>query len=298
MTRVLVALGVLAQVARADVKPEDAARAAKLFEQGQAAIAANKTDAACVMFETSLHLDPQLGTRLNLADCRERQGRLVEAYTLFVEAGDEATRTNKPGRATFARDRAQTLKAKLVRLTLRVDAPVAGETIKLAGRELPRTDWAKPQIVVPGSIIVDAAAPGRDPVHVETTATGGAELELPVPTPAVTEVPVAPKPAPPPPPPSRSKLPWIVGGLGVALVGASVGIGVDTKLKYDNARKMNDAAGVDRALHEANIATGVGIAGGVALAVGFVLYLRSDRRDVAIAPGPGSVGLAIQLTTP
>jgi len=201
--RVVIVIVALAASARADVKPEDAARAAKLFAEGQAAIAANKLDAGCAMFEMSLKLDPQVGTRLNFADCRERQGRLVEAYGLFTQAADEATRENKPGRATFARNRAQTLQGKLVRLTLRVESPVAGETIKLAGRELPRDNWAKQQIVVPGPIVVDASAPKHDPVHVDTTATGGAELEIPVPALAVTEV-VVDKPLPPPAPSHRA----------------------------------------------------------------------------------------------
>jgi len=291
-TRIFAVVVALAASARADVKPEDAARAAKLFEQAQAAVTANKIDAACVMFETSLKLDPQVGTRLNLADCRERQARLVEAYTLFVEAGDEATRENKPGRATFAQNRAQTLRSKLVQLTFRVDTPVAGETVRLAGRELPRDEWGKPQIVMPGPVTVDASAPGHDPVRVETTATGGAELEIPVPALAVTAAPVEK-----PPQPSASKLPWIVGGVGAALLGTSIGIGVHTKLRYDSAHDKGDSAGVDRALHAADVATEVGIAGGVVLAVGVVLYLRSDRH-VAITPGPGTVGLAIQLTTP
>jgi hypothetical protein len=292
-TRVLALLGLLVASARADVKPEDAARAAKLFEQGQAAVAANKIDAGCVMFETSLKLDPQVGTRLNLADCREKQARFVEAYTLFVQAGEQATRESKPGRATFAQNRAQALRSKLVQLTFRVDAPVPGESVKVAGRELPREDWAKPQIVMPGPVTVDASAPGHDPVHVETTATGGAELEIPVPALAVTEVRVEK----PPTSSSPSKLPWIVGGVGAALLGTSIGIGVHTKLRYDSAHDKGDSAGVDRALHEADLATEVGIAGGVVLAVGVVLYLRSDRH-VAVTPGPGTVGLAIQLTTP
>jgi hypothetical protein len=299
MKRLLLAMLLVAAPAHADVKPEDTARAAQLFEQGQAAITANKIDAACVMFDTSLRLDPQIGTRLNLADCRERQGRLVEAYALFVESGDEAARTNKPGRATFARDRAAALQMKLVRVTLRVAAPdTAGLAIKLSGRELPRREWTKPQILVPGSIVVDASAAGRDPVHVETTANAGAELEIPVPALVANEVVVDKSPPQTSPRAERSKLPWIVGGAGVALIGTSLGIGLHTKMRYDTAYKAGDKAGVDGAIRESYIATGIGIAGGVALAVGIVLYVRDRPRDsVAIVPGPG-LGLAVQLTTP
>jgi outer membrane protein assembly factor BamD (BamD/ComL family) len=55
----------------------DKAAADTLFYQGKHLIAAGDVDRACQAFETSLRLFDQLGVRLNLADCHERQGRPV-----------------------------------------------------------------------------------------------------------------------------------------------------------------------------------------------------------------------------
>ena len=70
-----------ARVAAADVAPEDARRAADLFEQGRREMGERAFDAACESFSQSLALDPQLGTRLNLAACRIQQERLLDAHT-------------------------------------------------------------------------------------------------------------------------------------------------------------------------------------------------------------------------
>jgi len=290
-TAVAIALAAAAPAA-ADVKSDDTARAAQLFAQGQAAIAASRIDDACTMFETSLRLDAQIGTRLNLADCRERQGRLAEAYALFVAGADEADRTNKPGRAKFARERGAALRARLVSVSVRVATPeLPGLAIKLGGRELAHGEWATPRLVAPGAITVDATAPGYGPVHAEATGLGGGELEIAVP--ALLPMVTADKPR------GAGKLPWIVGGTGVALVAASVAIGLHAKSRWTDATNAHDAAAVDRALTEADVATGVAIAGTVALAAGVVLYVRG-RDGVAVAPmvGGGSVGLSVQLTTP
>src|SRR5262245_31700795 len=88
--------------------PEAMATAKSLFEKGLALQGSGKIDEACKMFESSLLLDPQIGTRLNVAECRELRGRLVEAHALFSEAADEASRANDR-RISFAQQRIQAL---------------------------------------------------------------------------------------------------------------------------------------------------------------------------------------------
>jgi len=94
----MVACVVTAAPVSADVSTQDAKRARKLFDDGRKQIAAEHVDAACELFATSLALDPQLGTRLNLASCREQQGRYIDAYTLYQDAAAEAARTGKASR--------------------------------------------------------------------------------------------------------------------------------------------------------------------------------------------------------
>jgi hypothetical protein len=160
---------------------EEIATGKSLFAKALALQNAGKTDAACDMFESSLRLDPQIGTRLNVAACRENQGRLVEARAMFQEAVEEATRVGDR-RATFALQRAQALDTKLVHITIRVAEPeTAGLLVKVGA--CPRTDIAATmlQVAMPGTIAIDVTAPGRKEFHVERDAAAGSELAIDVP---------------------------------------------------------------------------------------------------------------------
>jgi hypothetical protein len=307
---ILALAGVLlaAGVAHADVSADAAAKAAALFATGRTQIEANQVDQACETFEQSLHLDPQIGTTLNLADCRERQGRLDVAYGLFVAAAEEGERTGKEGRATFARQHVDSLAPKIVRVTIRVAAPAPGLEIKLGGVVVPRAAWARPHAAMPGRIAIDARAPGRQLTTVSRNAAAGAEIAIEVPAlEAVTQVtpppppPAAttePTPTPTPPVPasaSRSKVPYIVGGVGVGLFAGSLGIGLHAKSRYDTAVKNGDRPGVSSAQHEADVGTGFAIAGAIAATVGVVLYFRRGEDSIVVAPAAdgGAVGAIV-----
>ncbi len=320
MTRgALLAVVLVTSVAHAG--PQDEART--LFDLGQKEMDAKQVDAACNSFERSLELDPQIGTRLNLADCRERQGRLVEAYQLFADSIAEAARTKKEGREKFARERATTLATRLVKVTLKVATPdLTGLSITLGDHTLARGDWAAPSYAMPGTINVLATAPGHLPFRATVTGAAGKELAIEVPSLGVVAAPPAEKPAPPPdkpaPPPDKpappvtsvtaepppetpapshkSRVPMIVGGVGGGLVLTSFGLGLHAKSRYDTASTNKSASGVKSAQSEADVATGFAIAGGVAIGIGIVLYLR-ERNDnhptVAPVVGDHTVGLSL-----
>ena len=296
---VALVLGISTPV-RGDVSPEDAARATALFDKGQKQIDANETDAACASFESSLHLDPQIGTRLNLADCRERQGRLADARILFEQAAIEADQAGKQGRAIFARERSGALDAKLARVELDIAQPLTtGLTIKLAGHELPPAQWSKPQRVLAGPVVVDVSAPGMVPRRIETTARAGAATTLLVP--ALVPVAAAEDPRPQPVPhvqkPYRSRAPLVVGGIGLGLVAGSLGLVLHARSRYLDAVPTHDDAAVSSAQTEADVASGVAIAGGVAIVIGGVLWLRGrgDHAGVVFAPTPTSSGAVLTL---
>ena len=283
-------------LAQADVSPEDAAKATAMFEQGRKLIEGGKLGPACDAFEGSLRLDPQIGTRLNLADCREQQGRLVEAYALFDQAEQEASLTSKEGRAAFAHQRLTALAAKLVRVTVHVVEPDRpGLVVKLGARVIDRAGWAKPQVLVPGPVVVDASAPGATPFHDQRTATAGTEVTIDVP--ALELLPVAPAPPIATPKTGRSwkRTSYIVGGAGGALLLGSVVVGLHAKSRYNTAVDRDDAHGVSSAQHEADVATGIAVVGAAAVTVGVVLYLRARSHGVVVAPTSdgNSVGLLV-----
>jgi hypothetical protein len=261
-----------AGAARADVSPADAARATKLFDQGHKLIDAGKIDDACDAFAQSLALDPEIGTALNLADCRERQGKLVEARALFDAAAVEAMKTNKEGRATFARGRIAELDKRLAHVTVR--AP-AGVRVALDGRPID----ASVQHVMPGTIAIDASAPGKKPWRHEQSVAAGETVAI--------EADLVDEPGPtarPPVPPPAQRTPLVITATGGALVVASAVVGLHARARWSDAIDRGDKDGVTGAQHEADLATGIVVVGLATAAVGVYLYLRPSHRGVVVVP--------------
>jgi tetratricopeptide (TPR) repeat protein len=289
--------------ARADVAQEDMAKAATaLFEQGRQLLESGQADAACDKFEASLRLDPQIGTKLNVAACREDKGRFLDAYKMFEDAGEEAVRTNKQGRDTFARQRMEKLHAKLVRVSLRI-SPTPGSSVQLATKGETRTltpaQLAKSIVIEPGSFSITVSAPEYESFRVERTGEAGAEVVIDVPAlepatgsvgvnkPGVDHLPDIDEPNP---------APAIVLGCGgaVGLIG-SVALGLAAKSSYDKAVLNNDAHAVHEAQHEADIATAFAVVGLAAITVGVVLYVHNRRHATAAAIAPTATAHSIGL---
>lgn len=99
-------LGILCVLVSGAHADPDAKRATALFDEGQALKKEGRVADACEKFEESYELDPAIGTELNVADCREREGKVDEAWELF----DHAARTDKRAdRAKYARARADSI---------------------------------------------------------------------------------------------------------------------------------------------------------------------------------------------
>jgi hypothetical protein len=296
-------LAILAGLAAiAPVAGADPAAAKALFDDGRrlieaadkladATAKATKVDAACDKFAASLEQDPLLGTRLNLAACRVRQHRFVEAYGLLQTAVAEATRTHD--REAFAKQQLAAVTASVVRIDMHIAAPdLVGLEVELGGHALPRAAWSQVQIADPGPIVVDARAPGHVPVHVTRDGAAGAEVTIEVPA---LDVVVA---APPPPTiaHARSKIPYLVIGAGAALLATSGGLGLHARSRYNTAKAAGDPARVTSAQHEADVATGFLAAGAVAVGVGIWLYVRDRPADTpAITAAATRDSLAIGL---
>jgi len=269
--RSAILLVLAAGTARADVSAADAARATKLFEQGHKLIDTGKVDAACDAFAQSLALDPEIGTRLNLADCREPQGKLVEARALFDDAAVEAEKTNKEGRATFARGRIADLDKRLAHVT--VHAP-AGARVTLDGHPIDATV----QHVRPGTITVDVSTPGKHPWQRTQAVNAGDAVTLDA------ELVDEPRPAPSPPAEAHTHTPLYVTAAGGTLIVASIVVGLHARGRWSDAIDRGDKSGVSSAQHEADVATGIAVAGLATAAVGVYLYLRPSHRGVVVVP--------------
>lgn len=270
LAAVAVVLAILpAAVAAAQSSSGDKAAADHLFDEGKRLLAAGDTAQACARFETSLKLFDQLGTRLNLADCYEKAGRTASAWAEFREAASLATKRGDR-RAKFARDRAEALQPKLVKLAIVVPpaSRVPGLELRRNGVAVPAELFDTPVPVDPGKYAVEAVAAGHKTWSstVDASAAGG-ELKIEVPK-------LEALPAPPPDPAKgarrvekdkvattepedaaarpahasrdepavdsgarrrRHMISYVVGGAGLAAIGVGTAFGVMAKNKWNQA---------------------------------------------------------------
>jgi hypothetical protein len=251
-----------------------------LFEEGRAALAEGQLDLACERFRASDRLDPAVGTRLNLADCEERRGKLATAWSLFRNAALELAPSDD--RLPIARRRAEELAARVPRLKF-VLAPGAPRDTSAAidGAEFGSGSFGVPLPMDPGHYVIAMRAPGRETRHQGVDlAEGGTSSVAIQPGPILgAALPAAAEDAPE----SNSRSAWlyVLAGVGVAGLATGTAAGVMTLEKKqvadencDDERKICNQPGKDandsgRLL--ANIST-IGFAVG-ALGLGGAVYL-------------------------
>ncbi len=272
-------------------------RAATIFQQARDLGKAGKLDEACALFAQSYALDPALGTAMNLADCFERQGQPRRAWELFdtVARGSQ----NVQSRARLARQRADALLAQLATVVITVrDAAAPGLAIRIGERVV--APAAEVRLVVePADVEVVATRPGAPAWRTRLHAEAGQILTVVVP--ALV--------APPPRTRRRRSRLFVAAGLGVtgaAVLGASVGLGISAKQRYDSAFDgggcvrgeparctLAGKATVDRAGDRADLATGLAIGGAVLVGLGTALFLTAPHDAIRIEPIATSHALGV-----
>ncbi len=205
------------------------ATAEALFEQASALVDQGRFPEACEKLAASQELDPGLGTLLYLADCYDRAGRSASAWALFREVQARSRRAKEPDREQIAAERANALDGKLSRLELRV-APsrrVAGLELLLRGAVVPSASWNVAVPIDPGTVRIEARAPGKKPWSVQVDVLSGPSARtVELPELAAAEQPLMALPAGGPATDSSTGSAqrgagWILGGVG--LVGLAVG---------------------------------------------------------------------------
>ena len=150
------------RVARAD---DDAvSKAAVLAREAEKLEGDGKYPEACEKLAASQELDPRGGTLLDLALCREKEGKTGTAYNLFEKAEKAANDEKRSDRVSTARIHKNSLFAKLARLTVTVpkDAEAKGLEVAAGGQIVPQSEWGKSYPVDSGSIKVTASAPEKE----------------------------------------------------------------------------------------------------------------------------------------
>jgi hypothetical protein len=186
------AVALVAGLAPAQPKPADEA-----FVLGKALMDQGHVAEACLKFAESLSLERRGGTLLNLASCREKEGRHATALRLFEEARERAVKDGRSDRVDLARREIDRLRPKLSWLTVRLAEGAAAPdlVVQRDGEVLPPDRWGVIEAVDPGPHAVVAVTPGRP--RFEATVTVGEAGDA-----QVVEIPAPPVPAEKPPPPT------------------------------------------------------------------------------------------------
>ena len=148
---VAAAVLVSTSAARADDETAEAA-----LKRGQSALKAGRVHEACLAFEASEKLDARLDTEVALADCYERDGRLMAASRLYRMIADKDTSEK---RRKTAAAKSVALEAKAPRLRFAISPRPDGLVIKVDGEVVPSTGDVRVDV---GPHDVVASAPGYE----------------------------------------------------------------------------------------------------------------------------------------
>lgn len=289
-----------------------AAAAESLFQEARRLMDAKRYGDACPKFAASQKLSPAIGTLLNLADCYEKNNQLASAWARFHEAIALAQRLNRTNREQTARERADKLEPRLIRLTIlshasNIDVKLDGNPIDPAvlGTAIP-VDAGKHSIEAtaknkkPFSKDIEVSEKKKDPsVDIPPLEDEPKETKNEV-TPPITE------------PPKEERGGWstqktigvIAGAAGIVGLGVGGYFGLKTSSTWNDAKSHCnqdldcDATGVNlasQAKSSGNIATIAMIAGGVLLVGGGVLFFTAPSSSASVGKNGlrvrGGVGL-------
>jgi hypothetical protein len=132
----------------------DEATSEALFQAAKGLMDQKKYAEACPKFEASYKLDPATGTKLNLADCHEKEGKLARAWGEWGEARDQAKRENDKARMDLAIRRQKELDPRVPKLTVKVTGPVTGIAVYRDELQLDPATFGVPLPVDPGDHVV------------------------------------------------------------------------------------------------------------------------------------------------
>lgn len=302
--------------AQAGAPPRDPAGAEALFTEGKRLMDAGQAAAACPKFEESMRLDPGVGTLLNLAACREKEGKIATAWGHYRDAESQLKQDADTRRAAFANERANALEPRLPMLVVTVDTPPEGLVVSRDGVDLSAASLGSRLPVDPGEHQLKATAPGRITHERKFVAKEReivqlriAELEVAPPAEPPPLVPLQPTSTPPVEPSTGSTqktIAFILGGVGVAsMVAGLVFVGATAAQKSaadDNCPTVTtcNVAGYDAIATAKDLALAADITiigGAVVTGAGVVLYITAPKPTSGDpAPQPNAVWLSPTLS--
>lgn len=261
---------------------QELTQAQELRKQGQLAD-------ALAHFGESQRLDPKLTTLMELADCEEQLGKLIEAHAHFAEARDKAARDELPQSKAKAELRRAAVEKRLAHLTLQLAAEMPANA-QVFSNDVPldAASLGTALTTNPGDHVIVVKVPEHEDAKYSVKLADGDNQTLPI----AAGPPIA-KPAPPPPPPpkvaaapkvstadvstssgsTRRTLGIVAGSVGLA------GIGVGSALWYVGWRDSNSIGPTaDQQLLVGQISV---IGGGALLVTGIVLFATAPSGEAS-----------------
>lgn len=214
---------------------------------------------ACPKLEQATKLVPEgVGARLALAECYEGLGRLASAQGQYLQAEALAEKAKDTRRAKEAAAEAKRLKPKLATMTLTVPEEVrAIEGVQLTWDRVAWEPalWGTPIPVDVGKHELEVLAPGwktwKTDVTVESNGKASSQS-----VPMLEKLPPEPvKPISSSGPESQassSRLPLLLTGIGLSVVGIGMGVGftVAGATKNNEAAELANEIKLDRTVNE------------------------------------------------
>jgi tetratricopeptide (TPR) repeat protein len=284
----------------------------RLFEEGRELAKQGRYAAACAKFQQSLELDRAPGTSLNYGDCLEHLGQLRKAFLMYEEAALAFAR-DQDARATFARDRANSVLPKLGTVVVKLADPAANGLIVELGKQSVPPQREITERFDPGEVAVTARVPGHEPFTASARVVAGATVIVEVPA-FVGAAAIGP------PPPlgvvrggrSRGRVLLALGvGLGGGvLLGLGGIVGLTAKSSYDSAAESSGcmreagklvcteqaAKRIEDAGSRADLATGFAVAGGVLVTAAVIVYVTAPREAFTVAPTASASTVGVTLS--
>jgi tetratricopeptide (TPR) repeat protein len=319
----VLALGLVARAVSAQPSEADRRNAQTLFDRGRALLEEGRFAEACPLLQESQQLDPGGGTLLNLALCREKEGRLATAHALYNDALSVAIRDGRDERKRLAEEAIAALQPRLPRVQLLLPANVEASALAVTvdGGALPQVAWTLALPLDPGVHEARISAAGFRSSTTRFTAEEGRAITVQLPElqredgarPPASGAPRSDRPVPP----GETRFAtasWIVGGAGVVALGASAVTGALALDANASAQESAERAGCmpersycrdaaqldgaradrDRARTLAWVSTGALVVGAVSLATAFFL----PREHVTATVGPGHAFLMLEGRLP
>jgi hypothetical protein len=162
------ALSVLgARPAQAEPSSEEQALADVRFREGRELMDKQRYDDACTKFDESDRLWSRGGTVLNLAACREKQGKAAAAWVAYTRAIALAQKEGRADREELAKSKVAALQGELSWLVVQVpqELDVPGAVVTRDGTPIGRGSWGVPVPVDPGRHVIVANVPGMAPIE-------------------------------------------------------------------------------------------------------------------------------------